>query len=283
VFIDGTPTLTDAVPDGELDDASLVRCPSCDAAELSGDRFCTRCGAALHPDVDGTPSDGRRAPTGAEEDARSHAGGAGAHGSSAHAAGWVANRWGWVALTAALVGVVTLGSLWRLEASRHDGTRETLRATRLEVAELTGVRDRLGELLAAERQLSERRAAVLRRTRAVLSSVDPLLSSVDEMQLMTGKIQDARNDFADSTATLVGDLVTLGNYLIDAGEFADPSYVNGLVDDINDELATVRSQSESLAAYDTRYYASSDRFERRATALADAVRKLNAQLATLAK
>jgi uncharacterized phage infection (PIP) family protein YhgE len=153
-----------------------------------------------------------------------------------------------------------------------------------DVAELTVVQKRLADSLKQEMSLSSRRAEMIRRARAVLSGVDPLLESVDEMKALTRRIQTGRDNFADASSELVGDLIDLGNYLVDTtGTTPDYSYVSSMIDTINAEISSVNGYNDAISSYDARYSSASSRFERRANNVASAVSALNGQLTKVAE
>jgi hypothetical protein len=186
--------------------------------------------------------------------------------------------------TVALVGCALLGFALDNERKAHAGTGHELHSALIDVSTLKGDNARLEKELLVTRQLSERRADVLRRARSVLRGVDPLLTSVDELQGLTGDIQKARDTFASNSGELVDDLIQLGNYLIDTSAYdLDLSYLRSLIDDINSELATVRSDSYSLDGYDTDYQGASRRFGTRASGFVNSVRALERQLKLVAE
>jgi len=193
------------------------------------------------------------------------------------------SRWRWAFVVVAALAAAVFAGLWRLEASHHNATKERLRDSQANVAELRLVQTRLADSLKQEMNLSTRRAEVIRRARAVLSGVSPLLESVDEMKSLTGKIQTGRDDFADASTNLVGDLIDLGNYFVDTtGSTPDYTYVSSMIDSINAEISSVNGYNDALSSYDARYSNASSRFERRANNVANAVRALNGQLTKLA-
>jgi hypothetical protein len=179
----------------------------------------------------------------------------------------------------ALLGCALLGFLLYTERNAHTETRHELRSALVDLSSVKGDNARLEGELEATRELSERRASVLRRARSVLRGVDPLLTSVDELQGLTGDIQEARDTFASNSSELVDDLVLLANYLIDTNGYdVDYSYFSSLVDEINGELSTVRSDAYSLDGYDTDYNGATKRFDNRASGFVNAVRGLERQL-----
>jgi hypothetical protein len=186
-------------------------------------------------------------------------------------------------LVAAVAGVLLFAVLWRVEASHHSSTRHDLRESRAEVKELQTVRTNLLATLAQSQRLSQRRAAVLLRTKAVLRSVDPLLSSVDELQSITGKIQTSRDNATTASDTLVNDLLDMSNYLISAGSYADYTYVGSLISGIRSDIDTLNGYYSQLSGYDSRYDAAGNRFGTRATALTKDVQALNKQLTDLSE
>ena len=253
-----------------LEERSPIVCPTCATPQRApDDAFCTNCGSPLTTEPAGLASSARPLGLVRQADAAPRA----PSGSLVP----------WLCVAAAALVAVAFAGLWRVEAGRHGATREKLRDSQANVAELRLVQTRLADSLKAEMNLSSRRADVIRRARAVLSSVSPLLESVDEMKALTAKIQTGRDDFASASARLVGDLVALGNYLVDtSGSTPDYSYLSSTIDDINSEISSVSGYGDALSSYDARYSTASDRFERRANDLASSVRALNGQLTKLA-
>jgi hypothetical protein len=170
-----------------------------------------------------------------------------------------------------------LAFLWHAERTKHHAATRNLDQANAQIDELTATKERLTSELANARDIAARRAAVLNRANRVLQGVEPLLSSVDELKSLAGDMSEQRDIFASDTATLVDDLVTLANYLLEPGA-NDYYYVSGMIDQINAELTTVRDGQDSLTNYDGNYSAASSRFDIRATALTRSVRALKRQL-----
>jgi len=192
----------------------------------------------------------------------------------------------WLGLAAVLLviaGAVAFAVLWRVEVGHNHRL-----AGRLATA-TSGLASARKQLAGTEAQLkattavSQKRRAVLLRAQAVLARVDTLLSSVDELQKRTSDIQGGRDIFSSASDTLINDMITLGNYVIQTDPtYIDSTYEQQLIDTANADLANVRSDQASLGGYDASYGAASTRFGHRADAFTQAVRKLQQQLQSVA-
>ena len=279
---------------GEQESFDIV-CPNCRSLQSPEDAFCTNCGEHL---LHATPQSPQPPPVSEADTISPPAADVPPQVASLSVTERGArerpetppvpsSRWGrWslsrVAAIAAIGAAVCFALLWRVEVGHHSATRSDLRVSQANVFELRNVQAKLASQLAQTQRLSERRAAVLRRTKAVLASVDPLLSSVDELQSLTGKIQSARDNASSASNTLVSDLLSLSNYLIQAGQYVDYTYVLSLISTVRSDLDTVNGYYGQLQGYDSGYNTASDRFGARATTLSKNVRALNSQLTALA-
>lgn len=223
-------------------------CRECGGQLAEGDSFCTGCGAPV-----------------AAERTRV--------GSRRHLV---------VTIAIALVSVLaagTLTTLWLAERSAHSKTRDALSTAELEVATLSREKSALESKLAETERLASRRAALLARAAQVTKGIDPLLNSVDELKVITGRIQDSRDSYATASAELTSDLIALGSYLVSTDPYyVSTYYVNSLIDEINDEIDTVRYYAAQLDGHDADYGSATRRFDTRANALSEAVRRLQREL-----
>jgi hypothetical protein len=149
----------------------------------------------------------------------------------------------------------------------------TLKTTRSELAATQG-RLRQSQALLARQQ------AILKQTALVLRKVDPLLSGADQLQQLTTEIQGARDTFASDSAQMTSDLIYLENVMADPVTYAGVDSWS-LADQVNAELATVRSDFSTLAAYDSDYSDASRAFGNTATSLTTTVRQLQRELKQL--
>jgi hypothetical protein len=185
-----------------------------------------------------------------------------------------------IASLLAALTVLAIGGfafLWQSERAKHHDAARNLDQANVQVDNLKASEVRLTGELASAQEIAAKRAAVLKRANKVLRGVEPLLSSVDELKSIAGQMSTERDNFASDTSTLVDDLVTLANYLLEPGE-NDYAYVNNLIDEINSKLANVREGADSLNTFDGDYSAASSRFDGRATALTKSIRALERQL-----
>lgn len=183
-------------------------------------------------------------------------------------------------LALTLIGAAVLGYLWLDAASNRDAIRTTLATTAADLNVARQANDQLEADLADSKALATRRAALLSQTERVLRAVDPLLSSVDELQGIASEIQTARTSYADASSVLKSDLIALANYLLDLDDpaYADWSWVNSMISDINGEISTVNYYGGSLTDHDGRYGEATQRFDTRATSLNESVRALQKKL-----
>jgi hypothetical protein len=184
-------------------------------------------------------------------------------------------------LLAAALGTAVVG--FHREQQAHRRALQALHTTRHTLAQTQAKLRATQASLRTTEILAARQRAILTQTGTVLKQVDPLLSNVDQLQQVTGEIQTARDTFATDAGTLVSDQITMWNDMIDAANANgwDVSYLNPLVDSVNNELATVRAEEGSLSAYDSDYQSASSRFSTRATTFTSSVRTLEAQLRKL--
>jgi len=130
--------------------------------------------------------------------------------------------------------------------------------------------------------MSKRQAAIIRRAATVLTSVDPLLSDADGLKQITGQIQAARDTFATDSTQMTTDLLTLENYEANPQNYSNIDQTS-LVNQVNSELGTVRSDFANLISYDGSFSDASTLFGHHADAFSKAVRGLQAELQTLPK
>lgn len=257
------------------DEAQASICTACGAPLTPDDAFCTRCGEPTSSP--GTVRGFQEIASLAQDTEAS---------SIALAGRRRTRRLVYLAIVF-VAATTTFAALWLAELSRHSHTRSKLGA---EISQLEASRRTLESELASMRAeladvtaLSARRRNVLLKTKAVLRNVEPLLSSVDELREVTGHMQDLRNQFRASSASLVDDLITLANYLLRSDAYYDRYWVNSMIDRVNGELETVRYYANSLTGYDGDYNGASGRFETRANGYSAAVRELQTQLETVAR
>jgi hypothetical protein len=259
-------------------------CPRCSTRNGTEDLFCTKCGTDLVTQ--------RPAAHSSEADSVSET--ATLVGTTVAApmspltptpkgsAPWTVGRWRTAIGLTALLAIALL-VLWRIEAGHSHRLSSRLRTTRVELAVAQKQLASTSERLKSTTAISQRRKQVLLRAQAVLATVDPLLSSVDNLQKRTSDIQNGRDVFSSGADTLIGDLIILGNYLIQTDpSYIDVSYEQGLIDTANADLSTVRVDQASLSSYDASYGSASASFGRRADAFTQAVRKLQHQLQAVA-
>ena len=248
------------------------RCGSCGHLAAPDDDFCTRCGTnlddatnVLHLGVTPPlPSAAVPVPLAAGSPHRS--------------------RRGLVTALAIAVGVLAVACVAlavAMIASRQDlsDTRSELETSQAQVAALKKSRAVLAAELAATRDLSRRRAAVLLRANRVLAGVDPLLSSVDEVKQSAGKVQSTGDSFVAATDKLIDTTIVLVNYLVETDpDSIDNAYVNDLIDEANTQLETIDSYRSQLRSSRTRYEKVAATFDTRASSFSSAVEALKRQL-----
>ena len=255
--------------------AEAQTCPACGEKTRSG-VFCTSCGAALA----GVPVQAKNGTNGAQPVLVSEEGAPKASRFRGRLPKWprrIRPNRVWILVAALLISGGAGAFFWQDERAKHHEAARNLDQANAEIGDLTSTNARLTAALADAQNLAARRAAVLRRANRVLQGVEPLLSSVDELKSIAGNMSAERDTFASDTESLVADLISLANYLLEPG-VNDYSYVNSLIDQINWKLDTVRDGKASLTNYDGNYLVASNRFDTRATALTRSVRALERQL-----
>lgn len=249
------------------------RCGSCGHLAAPGDDFCTRCGTdlddatnVLHLGVTPPPSSGAVPVPPLQE-------GAPARG----------RRWVRAALAIALAGLtvacVALAVATVTSRQELSDTRSELDASQARVAALEKSRALLAAELAATRDLSRRRAAVLLRANRVLKGLDPLLSSVDDVKQSAATVQSKGDSFVSATGELIDTTVELVNYLVQTDPDAiDNARVNELIDQANGQLETIDSYTSQLQRARSRYEKVAATFDTRASSFSAAVEALKRQL-----
>jgi hypothetical protein len=277
-------------------------CASCGEPAGEQQSFCTNCGAPLAKRQTGSGVEGNGgasptadtevvppAPTLIAESAQAPA--PTASPEAATAAGTQGRNWQRWALGAGISALVLALALtlaltaWQRERSAHHQTSLELAAAQ---AEIDSLKTRLVDTrakLARTQALSARQQVILRRTAAVLAAVDPLLSGADELQQMTGRIQSDRDNFTSSADQLVSDMIDLANAVINDARSAglDLSYLSSYIDNVNGEIADVRTQADALSSSDASYADASQRFSNKASSFTSAVRALQRELRKLKK
>lgn len=267
---------------------NLRVCPACLVANSAQDDFCTACGTGLVAPAgfdDGHRADESRAAATENAEATRPAAVAPIDPYPNPGNPPKSRRWpvvlGAVAAVSGLAGAMAFAILWHSEVNhagrllhRLDAATKSLHVVRSELA-TTQAR------LAATSALSARRRAVLLQAQTVLTKVDPLLSDADGIKLITAQIQSARDQFASDSAQMTSDLLELENYE------ANPQNYPGvdqwaLVNQVNGELETVRSDYYSLTSTDSSFSGASTKFGEHADAFTTAVRTLQGQLRKVA-
>jgi uncharacterized protein YoxC len=174
---------------------------------------------------------------------------------------------------------LTFVILWQSQSQRAARLQVTLNSTRADLAQMRIALQSTQERLSSTTSLANKRRAVLLQAQDVLGKVDSLLSSVDNIQSRARDIQSQRDRFTADSDTLTSTMITLGNYLIrtDPG-YIDGTYLQGLIDDANYELSSVREDEASLGAADSQYNSASSGFGAKADAFSSSVRGLQKQL-----
>jgi transposase-like protein len=234
-------------------------CPTCSAIVVEGEGFCTSCGAPLDVASPGTIES--RARVSPFRRMRSH---------SRRILMVAASS---LLLLGLITALVLFAMAWHQQTAKRRAAEATLSATRSELAATQG-RLRQSQVLLARQQ------AILKQTALVLRKVDPLLSGADQLQQLTTEIQGARDTFASDSAQMTTDLIYLENVMADPAGYAGVDSWS-LVNQVNAELATVRSDSSALAGYDGDYSDASSAFGNTATSLTTAVRRLQRELKQL--
>ena len=248
------------------------RCGSCGHLAAPDDDFCTRCGTdlddatnVLHLGVTPPlPSSAVPVPLPEGPSDRSR-------------------RLPWVALAiaVAVLSVACVALAVATITSRQDlsDTRSELETSQAQVTALKKSRAALAAELAATRDLSRRRAAVLLRANRVLKGVDPLLSSVDEVKQSSGKVQSTGDSFVAATDALIDTTIELVNYLVETDpESIDNTRVNDLIDEANGQLVKIDSYRSQLQVSRSRYKKVAATFDTRASSFSSAVEALKQQL-----
>lgn len=259
--------------------ANLARsCGRCGAKAAAEDTFCTSCGSTLADAGDGATADTAvGASSVAVERTLVASPPLAAEVSAPARRSWLVPALA-VAAGLLLAAAVVLAVFWRDEArhasrvqQRLDATRSTLQQTRSSLASTRAK-------LRATSALSAKRRAVLVQAQTVLARVDPLLSSVDGVQQRAGDLQSQGTTMSTDAESLIQTTITLVNYLVDWGSSADVSYVNGLIDQANSELESVRADEVLFGGDTTTYSKASATFGQKADAFSSAVRSLQTQL-----
>ena len=253
----------------DASEAKTGRCMECGGAVAADDDFCTHCGAQV-----GRPGDAVIAPL---------RGGMGHEPQVAASDAGRAPSWPWLAgLAAAVALAIAAGAAAAHYRAELQSTQTELAASEQQVAKLEAARSALGDELESSKQLSERRAAVLRRADSVLGGIDPILSSVDELKEVTSQIQSARDDFLAASGTLTVSLIDLADYLIGAGGDVNDDRLTVAIDDVNAQIDHAQVLARRLARSDKTYTAAASRFDLRASALSERIQALKKQLNALA-
>lgn len=248
------------------------RCGSCGHLAAPGDDFCTRCGTdlddatnVLHLGVTPPPSSGAvPVPLQAPPPRRRRRG------------MWAALA---VALAAVSVACVALAVATITSRQELSDTRSELEASQARVVALEKSRALLAHELAATRDLSRRRAAVLLRANRVLEGLDPLLSSVDDVKQSAATVQSKGDSFVTATGDLIDTTIALVNYLVQTEPDAiDHTHVNELIDRANGQLRTIDSYTSQLQKARSRYEKVAATFDTRASSFSSAVEALKQQL-----
>jgi hypothetical protein len=176
-----------------------------------------------------------------------------------------------------LAGTATFGWLWNSEkthrqrvVAQRDAAQTSLNATQKRLATTLAS-------LRATSALANQRKAVLLRAQTVLAKVDPLLSDADHIKQVASDIQSVRDTFASDSSQMTSDLIYLENYEANPQNYPGVDQY-GLVAQVDNELATVRSDYAVLTASDGSFSDASTTFGNHATAFTEAVRKLQAEL-----
>jgi hypothetical protein len=292
--------------EGAVVELGMARaCPSCGTDVAASESFCTNCGSSLKveprrgskktaktaggSDEGSAPSDtpvtGAAAPSATEAVTRVSS------GRHSRARLLVVSGLGALAVVGVVVALVLVALAWRSEKSNRREAQRVLAATRVDLAgkrhELAVTTSHLAatrKRLARAQALTKRQAAILSQAAVVLGQVDPLLSGVDHLQQITSDIESQRDTFVSDSAQMTSDLLTLENYIANTDPaFADISYEDGLVTQVNAELNNVRAEADSLTSSDSDYTTASDSFGSQADRFTTAVRLLQRQLRTLPK
>jgi hypothetical protein len=174
----------------------------------------------------------------------------------------------------AVLVIAVLGFMWNGAAAANARTERELSLAQATIRTTTRTNTKLVGQLDHSRKLASRRAVVLQQAQKVLGQVTPLFSAVDELKNISGDMKHARNQYEIAASTLSGNLIYLGNYLLDAGDYADYGFVGDQIDEINSGIDEVNGYSDRLTALDSRYSKSSDRFDTRASIFNDAIEEL---------
>jgi len=197
-------------------------CPTCGTERAAGVRFCTSCGHRFDAELDS----GERTITALIETQPlrtvepatavvSPQRFAPAPTPSLPSRSWLTPLLAGV-LAVMLVAFVVFAVLWQKERAAHQ------RDQRAAAAKIASLNTRIAGLqgqLADAQALSARQGALLRKATSVLATVDPLLSKADKLQQLTGNIQSNRDTFSTDAGTMIDDMVSLGNDLIDVAKF----------------------------------------------------------------
>jgi hypothetical protein len=256
-------------------DVAARECASCGERMSTGARFCGRCGASATDRDPAKPQLPTPLPFVAGEVVPAPVSAVVEDVSEAHGRGVPL----YVLLGTGIFTVllVVFGVMWHGASAAHTRSEKQLRSARSHLQSARAENRRLTASLSESRKLSNRRAEVLARADKVLGQVTPLLSAVDGMQTVSGKMRDVRDEYQRASAALTSDLISLSDYLLTAGDYADYSYVSGEIDVIRGDIADVNGYASELGGLDARYEKASSQFETRASAFDDAVERLKTE------
>jgi hypothetical protein len=245
-------------------------CRNCGRENGTRDAFCTGCGHSLPVGLEG-PADTK--PTGAATEAIPNLRTRGrlARLRSRRAA----------AVAVAVIAAGAFAVLWIIQMQHaHRLTRE-LASEQVALNQTRTHLNRTLHRLSSATALSRRRRAVLLQAQTVLTKVNPLLSSVDGVQSRAGTLQSDAQALSSDSASLIQTMLTLSNYLVNqnnSGASWDVSYVNSLADQVNSQLAVVRSDATEVDAAGGGYNRASTSFGDKANSFSSSVIDLQKQL-----